>query len=209
MMNEIISTSMETSSSNHKNPPWRTANNCLMQLFTYFPLPKWGISNNLRILVFTKLSTHYFGCNIGSHNDLVPKLSIYTFCTNYGNFLVSDTSWSVYHNPLMQPIRLGVSCTPYGMRYKMIEASGCLHGDHTMGCFPFLCVGALDVPASGSPSQPNSGFPVIYFELHFLLLHGPHHRLCPWPIRLFPFTFIIIHYVGCFGPGRLLWVSCG
>jgi hypothetical protein len=44
---------------------------------------------------------------------------------------------------------------------KMIEASVCLHGDHTMGCFPFLRVVTLDVQASGSSSQPDSGFPMI------------------------------------------------
>jgi hypothetical protein len=145
-----------------QNPPMRTASNYLTQLFTSFPLPKWVISNKLRISVFTKPATHCFGCNIGSPNDHVPRLSIYTYCANFGNLLVSDTSWSAYHNLSTHPNKLGVSFTPSAMRDKTIEASGCLHRDHAMGCFPFLCAGVLDVPASGSlSSQPDSSFLVI------------------------------------------------
>jgi hypothetical protein len=34
-----------------------------------------------------------------------------------------------------------------------------------MGCFPYLCVGALDVPASSSlSSPPDTGCPVIYLS---------------------------------------------
>jgi hypothetical protein len=115
-----------------------------------------------RIPVFSKPATHCFGCNTGSPNGPVPRLSIYTCCANSGNLLVSDTSWYVYHSLSTQPSNLGMACTPYGMCNKMIEASGCLRRDRAMGCFPFLCVGTLDVPASGSlSSQPDSGCPMI------------------------------------------------
>jgi len=109
VMNEISSTSMEKSSSNHKNPPWRTTSNYLTHLFTYFPLSKWGISNKLRIHVFTKASTHYFGSSTGSPNDHVPRISIYTCYVNSGNLLVSEKSWYVYHSLSMKPSRLGVA----------------------------------------------------------------------------------------------------
>jgi hypothetical protein len=100
--------------------------------------------------MFTKPATNCFGFNTRSPNDLMPRLSIYTCCTNYGSFLVLETSWSAYRNLLMQPSKLGIDCTPYQMCGKTIEASGCFHVDHTMGCFPFLYVGVLDVPTSSS-----------------------------------------------------------
>jgi hypothetical protein len=111
--------------------------------------------------VFTKPATHCFSCSIGSPNDLVPRLCIYTLCENYRNIMVSNTSWSTYLSLSMQANRLGVACNPFGMCNKMIEALGFLRGDRAMGYFPFLCVGTLDVPASGSPSLPDSGFPMI------------------------------------------------
>jgi len=113
--------------------------------------------------MFNNPSTHYFGCNIGSPNDPVPRLSIYTHCANSGNLLVSDTSLSAYRNISMEPSELGVSCTPSAMHGKMIDASGCLCGDCVMGCFPFLYADALDVPTSSYISyHPESSFPVIY-----------------------------------------------
>jgi hypothetical protein len=50
-----------------------------------------------------------------------------------------------------------VACTPSRMHGEIIAASGFLRGDRTMGCFPFLCVGELDVPASSSASHHDSG----------------------------------------------------
>jgi hypothetical protein len=181
VMKAMSSTSMETGSSNHKNPPWRTAINCLMQLFTSFPLPKWGISTKFRIPVFSRPVAHFFGCSIGSPNGPVPRLSMYTCCANSGNLLVSDTSWSMYLSLSMQPSRVGVACTPSGMCGNTIEASGCLRGDRAMGCFPFLLTGALEVPTSGSLSSPRLWLPCDVFNLYFLLLCGPHHRLWSRP----------------------------
>jgi hypothetical protein len=40
VMNSMSSTSIETGSSNHTNPPWRTASNFFTYLFTYFPCLK-------------------------------------------------------------------------------------------------------------------------------------------------------------------------
>jgi hypothetical protein len=112
--------------------------------------------------VFSYFSAHCFGCSIGSPNGHVPRLSIYTCCTNSRNFLVSDTSWSAYLNLSMQPNRVGVAGTPSGMCGNTIEASGCLRGDRMMGFFPFLFTDVLVVPASGSLSSlPDSGFLVI------------------------------------------------
>jgi hypothetical protein len=75
---------------------------------------------------------------------------------------VSDTPCPAYLNFLMQPNNPGAACTPFGMHSKTIDASGCLHRDLRMGCFPFLFVGALDGPVFGSPSSlPDSGCPVI------------------------------------------------
>jgi hypothetical protein len=71
VMNAMSSTLMEIGSSIHKNPPWRTSINYLMQLFTYFPLPKWGILTRFRIPMFSRLATHYFGCIMGSPNGPV------------------------------------------------------------------------------------------------------------------------------------------
>jgi len=150
VMNSI--SSMETSSSNHKNPPWRTANNCLTQLFTSFPLSKWGISSKLKIPMFSKCTAHFFGCSIGSPNGLVPRLSMYTCCTNSGNVLVSDTSWSMYLILSTQPNRVCVASIPFVMCGKKIEALGCLRGDRTMGCLPFLFTDTLEVSTSSSLS---------------------------------------------------------
>jgi hypothetical protein len=90
-------------------------------------------------------------------------LSMYTYCTNSGNCLVLDTSWSTYLSVSIQPSRVGVSCTPSRMHGKTTKALGCLHGEHTMGCFPFLFTGVLEVPTFGSLYfMPDSGFPVMY-----------------------------------------------
>jgi hypothetical protein len=112
--------------------------------------------------VFSEPVVHCFGCSIGSPNGLVPILSMYTCCVNYGNLLLSYTSWSVHLIISMQPSRVGVACTPSGVCGKTIAASSCLHGDHAMGCFPFLFIGSLKVLASGSlSSPPDFGFPVM------------------------------------------------
>jgi hypothetical protein len=137
MMNAMRSTSIDIGSSNQNNPPWRTANNCLMQLFTSFPLLKWGISIRLRILVYSKPVAHFFGCIIIFLNGPVPGLSMYTYDTNFGNLLVFKTLWFAYHNISMQPSKFGIACTPYGMHGNTIEALGCVCGDHAMGCFRF------------------------------------------------------------------------
>jgi len=148
-----------------KNPPWRTSSNLLMHFFISFPLPKWGISSKWSIPVFTCPTTHCFGCNIGSHSGLVPRISMYTCCENFRNFLVSDTSWSAYLNLLMHPNNPSVPYTPYGMRKKNIESSQFLHEDLAMGCFHFLCVGVHDDLASGSlSSPPDSSCPMIYLS---------------------------------------------
>jgi hypothetical protein len=162
VMNAINSMLMETSSSNYKKDPWRTTINRLTHMFTSFPLLKWGISTKFRIHVFSRTVAHCFGCSIGSPNGHVPRLSMYTCCENSGNLLVSATSWSAYLILSMQPNRFGVACTPSRMRGKTSEASGCLRGDHMMGCFPFLFTGDLEVQASGFLSSlPNSRFPMM------------------------------------------------
>jgi len=154
---------MDIGSSKHKNSPWRITSNYLTQFFTSFPLLKWGISNKLRILVFTNPATHCFGFNTRYPNNPPPWLSIYTCCENYGNFLVSDMSWSSYHNLLTHPSKLGVAYTPYGMHRKMIKVSGCLWRDCKMGCFPFRGDGMLDFLAPSYISyHPDYGFLVIY-----------------------------------------------
>jgi hypothetical protein len=143
---------MGTGSSNHKNPPWRTAINYLRHLFTSFPLLKWGISTKFKIILFSRLVAHCFGCNIGSPNGHVPMLSMYTCCTNSRNLLVSSTSWFEYLILSMNPSRFGLACTPYGMCGSIIEASGCLSEDHMMVCFPFLLTGMVEIPTSLSLS---------------------------------------------------------
>jgi hypothetical protein len=196
---------METHSSSHKNPPWRTTSNCFTQLFTYFPLSKLGISNKLIILVFTKPSTHCFGYNTEYPNDYLPKLSIYTYCENYENLLVLDMSCSAYYNLLMQPSKLGVGYTPSRMRGKMIEASGCLCEDCTISCFPFICVGVLDVPTSCSlSSQPNFGFTVISLICTSLCYVNPIIGCGLFPSYSFLLTINAICFVGCYDPIRLL-----
>jgi hypothetical protein len=51
------------------------------------------------------------------------------------------------------------------MHDKTIDALGCLRGHRAMGCFPFLCVGVLDVSTSRSlSSQLNYGFSVMYLS---------------------------------------------
>jgi hypothetical protein len=124
----------------------------------FFPLTKWGISTKFKILVFTKPVALCFGCSIGSPNGLVPRISMYTCCANSGNFLVSTKSFSEYIS------RVGVAHTSYGMCGSTTEASGYLCEDRTMGCFPFLITGVVEVLASCSLSSPDdSSFPVISF----------------------------------------------
>jgi hypothetical protein len=78
----------------------------------------------------------------------VPILSRYTCYANSDNFPASAMSWSKYHSLSTYPRRESVACTPSRMRGRTIVASGCLHGDLTMGCFPFLLGGSLEVPTS-------------------------------------------------------------
>jgi hypothetical protein len=162
VMKAMSSTLMDTGSSNHKNPLWRTPINCLMYLFTSFRLPKWGISTKFKIPVFVRTVAHCFGYNIGSPNGPVPRLSMYTCCANSRNLLVSDTLWSEYLILSMHPSIFGMAYTPSGMQGSKIEVSGCFHWDHTMGCFSFLLTSAIEVPASGSlSSPPESGYLVM------------------------------------------------
>jgi hypothetical protein len=58
VMYVIISTSIETSCSSHRYPPWVTAISCLMQLFAYWPLPMCGMSNRPRIPFLVSLDAH-------------------------------------------------------------------------------------------------------------------------------------------------------
>jgi hypothetical protein len=62
MMKEMSSTSIDTSSSSHTNPLWRTSNNCFTQLFASFPLPKWGILSKFKMPVLARSDSHCFGC---------------------------------------------------------------------------------------------------------------------------------------------------
>ena len=86
---------ISTFSSNHRNPPWTTLNNCLMQAFTYWLLPKCKMFNNLKIPnVFNSNAKSYssnttipYGCFMGF---------IYLFYGNFGNFYKSQTSWFKY-----------------------------------------------------------------------------------------------------------------
>jgi hypothetical protein len=129
MMNAINSTYMETVSSIHKKPPWRTAINFLMKIFTSFPRPKWGISTRFRIPMFFRSVTHCFDCIMVSPNGPVPMLSMYNCCANSDNFLVSAMSWYEYLSLSRHPNRVCVAFTPYGMHGSTIDASIFLRGD--------------------------------------------------------------------------------
>jgi hypothetical protein len=90
-------------------------------------------------------------------------------------------------NTILQEFVLtGVACTPSRMCGNIIKASIFLPSDRTMGCFPFLLTGVLEVPAFGSlSSTPNSGFPGISSICTSSYCVGPAIGCGLTPIELF------------------------
>jgi hypothetical protein len=92
----IRSTVMGMGLSSHMSPPCVTANNCLMQVVVYWPLPKCGRVNRPKIPVLSSPVAHWYGWVISSPSRVVPMVSIKTLRASSGNLVSSDTSWYEY-----------------------------------------------------------------------------------------------------------------
>jgi hypothetical protein len=92
----ICSTIMGTGFSSHMSPPCVTANNFLMHVVVYWPLPKRGSFNKPKILVLSNPIAHRCGWLIVSPSCVTPMVCINTLYTSSGNLVSSDTSWYEY-----------------------------------------------------------------------------------------------------------------
>jgi hypothetical protein len=82
--------------SSHISPPCVTANNCLMHVVAYWPLPKCGSFSKPKILVLSSPAAHWCGWLIISPSRVMPMVCIKTLCASSGNLVSSDTSWLEY-----------------------------------------------------------------------------------------------------------------